>query len=142
MTAKKTARKKRRKYGGSKINFEKLVLAAYHVIAGDSPAVIAERTGVTDRQVRNWKRHAMWPQAIAEAEKRWFPETKHAAMATIGRSIRKGNVAVAQWFAERQIEQLAPPKVRNEHTGADGKPIEHKHAVSVNVYIPENGRGS
>jgi hypothetical protein len=93
-------------------------------VCGDTELLTAERVGISDRQLRNWKTHALWPEALAEAEKRWFPDTRRLAMGTIRRHIQRGNVAVAQWFAERQIRELAPPRTRLEHTGKDGGPIE------------------
>jgi len=31
--------------------------------------------------------------------------------------------STARWWADRRIPELAPPKVRQEHSGPDGEPL-------------------
>lgn len=52
----------------------------------------------------------------------------------------KLRVEVRQWQVERLWPKIYGNKVSNEHTGKDGKPIEHEVQASVSVYLPDNGR--
>jgi hypothetical protein len=49
-------------------------------------------------------------------------------------------VDTRKWLASKLVPKIYGDKLQAEHTGKDGKAIEHNVNASVTVYIPDNGR--
>jgi hypothetical protein len=60
-------------------------------------------------------------------------------LAKIEKAASDNNWAAAAWKLERRYPDVYGRTVQ-EHTGKDGKAIEHNVAAKITVYIPDNGR--
>lgn len=108
--------------------WDNAVSAAYLRLLGATQEDAAEQVGVVARTVRAWEGSPWWPEAEFEARQRWLKGGDSLARRGLYRGLRSQDDAIAstnaRWWAERRMPEFAPPKLRHEHTGEDGGPIE------------------
>lgn len=104
-------------------HWDKMVSAAYLRILRQTQEQAAEAVGRSARTVREWESSPLWPEAQAEARQRWLDEAADRARKAVLDSLDMGNADLGFRLLERVDPALAPPKVRNEHSGPGGAPI-------------------
>lgn len=126
----KTARKRTRKPAARQesekphAHWEKVVSAAYLRMIGATQKEAAAAVGRSERSIRDWESNEeLWTRARVVARSRWLNDAEDAARGAVLKSLRAGNADMGLRLLERLDEDLAPPKVRNEHSGPGGGPI-------------------
>ena len=106
-------------------NWDKAISVAYLRATGDSQEAAANQAGICERTVTAWEASPWWPDAVAEAHKRWLNGCDAKARRALRRALDDplNYAQTARWWADRRIPELEPPKVRNEVTGKDGAPL-------------------
>lgn len=112
------------------------VLAAYWIGLGFTDAESATLSGCGTRTVGRWKVSEWWPQAEAEAHRRFLTvmsaETKRSVLDVVrDRNPLTRDPATIRWAAERLIDGLAKPAEKLVMTGKDGGPVEIDWRVLV-----------
>lgn len=109
--------------------WESAVLAAYVRMLGGTQRAAANLADVGKRTVRRWENSKWWPDAEAEAHRRWLQKASAKARLALLEVLddmdpetRDG--ATLRFVSERLLSGLEPPKLRQEITGKDGGPIE------------------
>lgn len=115
-------------------DWEKAVSVAYLRAIGHTQEEAAEGAGSSIRAIREWEKSKWWPKAWEEAKARWLQGAEaHARRGILSAFADKNEYAqMSRWVAERLIVELAPPKLRQEHTGKDGAPL-----ATIVYYHPE-----
>lgn len=112
-------------------DWDKRVSYAYLRLIGHTQVDGAKSVGRSRRTVQSWEENKeLWAVACSEAESRWLVELKRASMKSVLNNITAGNAMLGMQVVERMIPELAPPKLRHEHTGKDGRPIELATRIS------------
>lgn len=120
-------------------DWEKAVSAAYlrYVEWRRSRKDVASALGMGERTLARWEISPWWRDAQADAMARWCGGVVLDSCRTVSDAINDGDVQTARWALERLMPAMAPPRVRNEHTGEGGGPIETRATV---VQYPINKR--
>lgn len=98
---------------------------AFLRLLGATQELAAKEVGVGTRTVRAWEGSDWWPKAREAARKRWFRQGNEATMRGILGALDRRDAegyTMMRWWAERRIEELAPPR--------------QKHDVNAKIDIP------
>lgn len=106
------------------MNWDKAISVAYLRCLGQPQSVTAEAVGVSERTIQAWEASPWWPDAVREAHGRWLSGVTEKAKRALAIALDSNDAQSARWVLERMLSDMAPPKQRTEHTGADGKAAE------------------
>jgi DNA-binding transcriptional MerR regulator len=106
--------------------FEQSVAVAFLRFCGSTQKDAAKAVGVSERTVQVWEASGFWEDAQREALDKWFKYSDEAALSAIHKALTSKSeytrANMAQWYAERRIPQLAPPKIQMEHGTVEKPP--------------------
>lgn len=88
-------------------HWEKRVLAAYLLMMGETWAATSAKVGRSETTLANWHRHASWPEAKAEAERRWLYDVKDASRRAVYQQIDAGDGDLGFKVLERLDDAFA-----------------------------------
>ena len=103
-------------------DWEMVISVAYLRLTGSTQEQAALGAGCGERTIREWETCSWWPEAEAEANRRWLRGMDARARDAINRAFGDPDqyAQTARWWGERRIAELAPPKQRTEHSGKVG----------------------
>jgi hypothetical protein len=104
-------------------HWDNMVRAAMMRVLGATQKEAAEAAGRSERTVRDWEGSPLWREALVEVEGLWLQDLKFAAMGTVLRNAAV-NPMLGWDVLQRLVPALAPPRLRHEHTGKNGGPIQ------------------
>lgn len=96
-------------------DYDKALSVAYLRLLGATQETAAERAGVGIRTIRSWEYSDWWPDAIAEASRRWLQGLEAKARAKLEADM---DASLALKILERRLPELAPPTQRTDLTSA------------------------
>lgn len=114
-------------------DWDTAVAAAYIRVIGGTQKQAAAAAGCGERTLRDWENSDFWERAKQEAADRWLNGVVAHSRKTIIQHLEgpDGDPNLALKLLERLDDKLLPPKVRAEHSGPNGGPIETKELGNV-----------
>ncbi len=133
-------------------DWDKAISVAYLRLCKTPQTDAAKQAGVGVRTIRRWEKSEWWPEACFQASSRWLRGLVYVSQQTVFEAIKGGDAHLAFKVIERQIQQLAPPRLSHgiEHSGevtnriremSDEELLERASQLANRVAVHVNGNG-